>query len=326
MENGCPIEFPARFCCGLIHNSWPRRLSLPRPSGREAGCGEVTKQTVPTKVGQRHNLILPGVPIICAVQVEEQPSSCLAGKGEAGCSRRPSRASANICTRSTFMGVRATRAPCQAEQDGIQIKSDDDDDSLSRGGLLLSDFPSPPLAVSASTQATHSSSAASPSAVSEHLRTPSSRVEEITAPHSEISPTASGAPTEETASANHTTHPGSSPPPRPTNSTTREGGNTTTAAPLTTPLASSREPLLTSREAGSASHNSTTAESGEDAPISQKPGLVAIICIFVIILLIGAVVVLVKCYKGREPAFQKLDEVPMGKVTEGSPFAHFPPK
>ncbi|XP_077778181.1 putative LOC729966 homolog [Podarcis muralis] len=289
--------------------------SLERWQDREAGCGEVTKQTVPTKVGQRHNLILPGVSIICAMQVEEQPSACLAGKGEAGCSRRPLRASANICTRSTFMG-----------KDGIQIKSDDDDDSLSRGGLLLSDFPSPPIAVvSTSTQATHSSSA-SPPAVSKHLTTPSSRVEETYTPHSEISPTASETPTEETTSANRTTHPGSSPLPRPTNSTTREGDNMTTAAPLTTPLASSREPLLTSREAGSTSHNYTTAESGEDAPISQKPGLVAIICIFVIILLIGAVVVLVKCYKGREPAFQKLDEVPMGKVTEGSPFAHFPPK
>ncbi|XP_053228869.1 uncharacterized LOC729966 homolog [Podarcis raffonei] len=201
--------------------------------------------------------------------------------------------------------------------------------------------------VSVSTQTTHSSSAGSPPAFSKHPRTASSRAEEITAPHSETSPAASGgAPTEETASANHTAHLGSSPSSRPTQSTTREGDNTTTPAPLTPPQASSREPLLTShnyttgnvalglRKAcfqgkqwqASEPCVSPTAESGEDAPISQKPGLVAIICIFVVILLIGAVVVLVKCYKGREPAFQKLDEVPMGKVTEGSPFAHFPPK
>ncbi|XP_060131257.1 uncharacterized LOC729966 homolog isoform X2 [Zootoca vivipara] len=181
--------------------------------------------------------------------------------------------------------------------------------------------------VSTPTPATHSSSAVSPPAVSKRPSTASTRAEETTIPHSEISPTASEEPTEETTSANRTTHLGSSPPPRPTESTATEGGSTPSSTPLTTPLATSREPLLTSREAtGSASHNSTTAEPGEDAPISQKPGLVAVICIFLAILLIGAVLVLVKCYRGREPAFQKLDEVPMGKVTEGSPFAHFPPK
>ncbi|XP_075759032.1 putative LOC729966 homolog isoform X2 [Pelodiscus sinensis] len=77
--------------------------------------------------------------------------------------------------------------------------------------------------------------------------------------------------------------------------------------------------------------NSTTA-SGSAAPslqppsLSQSPGLVAVICIFVTILVIAAGVVTVKLCRRREPAFKKLDEVPMGKMTEDSPFARYPPK
>ncbi|XP_043391619.1 sialidase isoform X2 [Chelonia mydas] len=78
-------------------------------------------------------------------------------------------------------------------------------------------------------------------------------------------------------------------------------------------------------------NNGTTA-SGSEVPVpeqptlSQSPGLVAVICIFVAVLLIAAGVVVVKLCHRREPAFRKLDEVPMGKMTEDSPFARYPPK
>uniref|UniRef100_A0A8C0IUN2 Uncharacterized protein n=1 Tax=Chelonoidis abingdonii TaxID=106734 RepID=A0A8C0IUN2_CHEAB len=45
--------------------------------------------------------------------------------------------------------------------------------------------------------------------------------------------------------------------------------------------------------------------------LSLSPGLVVVICIFVAILLIAAGVVVVKLCRRREPAFEKLDEVPM---------------
>ncbi|KAH1174793.1 uncharacterized protein PB18E9.04c-like [Mauremys mutica] len=95
-----------------------------------------------------------------------------------------------------------------------------------------------------------------------------------------------------------------------------------------TPAASSSETHLTEQ----LGPNSSTTASGsavsslKQPTLSQSPGLVAVICIFVAILLIAAGVVVVKLCRRREPAFKKLDEVPMGKMTEDSPFARYPPK
>ncbi|CAM4629212.1 uncharacterized homolog [Lepidochelys kempii] len=94
----------------------------------------------------------------------------------------------------------------------------------------------------------------------------------------------------------------------------------------------SSTPAASSSESHTTEPNNGATASGSEVPVpeqptlSQSPGLVAVICIFVAILLIAAGVVVVKLCRRREPAFRKLDEVPMGKMTEDSPFARYPPK
>ncbi|XP_053323946.1 uncharacterized LOC729966 homolog [Spea bombifrons] len=60
--------------------------------------------------------------------------------------------------------------------------------------------------------------------------------------------------------------------------------------------------------------------------LSDNPGLVAVICIFVSILCIAVVVVAVKTCQKKEPEFEKLDDVPMNGINEEAPFARYPPK
>ncbi|XP_034439688.1 uncharacterized protein PB18E9.04c-like [Hippoglossus hippoglossus] len=56
---------------------------------------------------------------------------------------------------------------------------------------------------------------------------------------------------------------------------------------------------------------------------ASNPGLVAIICIFCIVLVLALVVAAVKCSSRSRNNFERLEDVPMGKVNEGSPFAHY---
>ncbi|KAL8177920.1 UNVERIFIED_CONTAM: hypothetical protein K2H54_023494 [Gekko kuhli] len=92
-----------------------------------------------------------------------------------------------------------------------------------------------------------------------------------------------------------------------------------TTAAAASPFDESSPPAASS--AASSRLPQAAAGSTEDPPLPRNPGLVAVICIFVSILVIGAVVILVKSCRHRQSAFQKLDEVPMAKVTEEYPFA-----
>ncbi|XP_061093476.1 protein CIST1-like [Conger conger] len=60
--------------------------------------------------------------------------------------------------------------------------------------------------------------------------------------------------------------------------------------------------------------------------LARNPGLVAVICIFAIVLVLLLAVAIAKSMKSRGPQFEKLDDVQMNKMTEESPFARFPPK
>ncbi|KAG8126794.1 hypothetical protein E2320_021856 [Naja naja] len=102
---------------------------------------------------------------------------------------------------------------------------------------------------------------------------------------------------------------------KPNDSTTTNGGSMT----------GSKEPL-TSQMAISINGSTQAGQLSPEPAFSTKPGLVVVICLFVIVLVIGAVVVLIKFCRRKEPAFKKLDEVPMRKVAEDSPFARYPPK
>ncbi|XP_061458010.1 uncharacterized LOC729966 homolog [Rhineura floridana] len=138
------------------------------------------------------------------------------------------------------------------------------------------------------------------------------------------SPTANNTtpPIDNSTIATTVTHLGPSPSPSPSAATDSTSAEISVAtSPGVTMSFSHSVAPSTSRSPG------TAEPDDKETPLSEKPGLVAIICIFLAIILIGAVVVLLKCYRGREPAFKKLDEVPMqGKVAEDSPFARYPPK
>ncbi|XP_060934077.1 protein CIST1-like [Limanda limanda] len=57
--------------------------------------------------------------------------------------------------------------------------------------------------------------------------------------------------------------------------------------------------------------------------LASNPGLVAIIFIFCIVIILALVVAAVKCSPSSRNNFERLEDVPMGKVNEGSPFAHY---
>ncbi|XP_070588924.1 uncharacterized homolog [Erythrolamprus reginae] len=109
-----------------------------------------------------------------------------------------------------------------------------------------------------------------------------------------------------------------------TSSATKTSDSTTHWSSLTSPAGSKESFTMLTAE----SFNGST-QAGQTSPqpaFSAKPGLVVVICLFAFVLVIVAAVVLIKCCRPKEPAFKKLDEVPMGKVAEDSPFARYPPK
>ncbi|XP_063311665.1 uncharacterized LOC729966 homolog [Pelobates fuscus] len=73
-------------------------------------------------------------------------------------------------------------------------------------------------------------------------------------------------------------------------------------------------------------NGTNTEETQASKGLSDNPGLVAVICIFVSIVCITMVVFAVKLCQKKEPEFEKLNEVPMNGMNEEAPFARYPPK
>ncbi|KAM3856084.1 putative LOC729966 homolog isoform 2-T2 [Vipera latastei] len=109
-----------------------------------------------------------------------------------------------------------------------------------------------------------------------------------------------------------------------TSSATKTNYSTSNGLTMTFPTGSKEH--LTSQMAGSINGTTQAGQLSPEPAFSTKPGLVVVICLFVFVLVIGTFVLLIKCCRPKEPAFKKLDEVPMRKVAEDSPFARYPPK
>ncbi|XP_040509716.1 uncharacterized LOC729966 homolog isoform X3 [Gallus gallus] len=99
------------------------------------------------------------------------------------------------------------------------------------------------------------------------------------------------------------------------------------------PTASSSAPLTTapsSTPPTSAPSNLTTVpnHTWSSAQPSSKPnpGVVVVVCLFVAVLVGAVAMLLVRLRCCGKPRFQRLDEVPMGKVSEESHFARHPPR
>ncbi|KAM8888233.1 putative LOC729966 homolog [Synchiropus picturatus] len=121
------------------------------------------------------------------------------------------------------------------------------------------------------------------------------------------------------------------------NTTTTQTPNTTGVMPSTTILVTWKS-SWTSNETNpgraiaaaklfnnSESHNTTFPFDWniKQHILLKNPGLVAIICIFCIFLALVLFVGSVKCVHAPKSNFERLEEVPLGKVTEESPFARY---
>ncbi|XP_026766630.3 uncharacterized protein LOC113524462 isoform X2 [Pangasianodon hypophthalmus] len=103
---------------------------------------------------------------------------------------------------------------------------------------------------------------------------------------------------------------------------------TTKLASVTTILSSTEESGKTATSTGKVNMTPSSASSnkGEDS-LAKNPGLVAILCIFFIILALVIVVAIAKIISCRKsPQFERLEDLPMNKMNEDAPFARYPPK
>ncbi|XP_074058330.1 putative LOC729966 homolog [Macrotis lagotis] len=72
---------------------------------------------------------------------------------------------------------------------------------------------------------------------------------------------------------------------------------------------------------------STKLESSTSSVETQRnPSVVIVVCLFVSILVLGSVLVAVKCCRKNVKGFEKMDEMSMETVREEAPFARFPPQ
>ncbi|XP_035508685.1 mucin-3B-like [Morone saxatilis] len=130
--------------------------------------------------------------------------------------------------------------------------------------------------------------------------------------------TAVPSPTTSLLSPNRTeeTHPS---PPAATNQTSNE---TVSHGPTFLPASESPNVTATTTTTVNTTSPGLSHDWGK-GDLAANPGLVAILCIFCIVLALVLVVVTVKCIRSPRSNFERLDDVPMGKMSEESPFAHY---
>ncbi|XP_045155182.1 uncharacterized LOC729966 homolog [Echinops telfairi] len=116
----------------------------------------------------------------------------------------------------------------------------------------------------------------------------------------------------------------SSPPP--TAATPRNTSMTLPWGP--TPLSTQTEPSSTTSVTTSQTASASgPTPGGPRAPeLQRNPGVVVAVCLLVSVLVIGSVVMAVRCCQKKESKFRKLDEVSMGVLSERSSFAYPLPK
>ncbi|XP_044514583.1 DNA-directed RNA polymerase II subunit rpb1-like [Gracilinanus agilis] len=132
-----------------------------------------------------------------------------------------------------------------------------------------------------------------------------------TSPTSYPTPSHSGSPSS-TSSHSHSTSHNS----RPFSPTPPEGSSPSSSISSGAPTAATDRTLSTTKLGISASAGGN----------QRNPGVVIVVCLFVSILVLGSVVVAVKCCRKDMRSFQKMDEVPMETVREEAPFARYPPQ
>lgn len=174
-----------------------------------------------------------------------------------------------------------------------------------------------PTSVTNSNNVSLSSVASTPQHThTQHLSTATHQITTaVTSKNVSSSPPPSTAPqtpnrTEETPSSPHTQ-----------TTLTHQTSNETVSNGTTLP-SGSESPNVTTTTTVNTTSPGLSQDWGKDA-FAGNPGLVAIICIFFIIFALVLVVVTVKCIGSPRANFERLEDVPMGKVNEESPFAQY---
>ncbi|XP_060796546.1 protein CIST1-like isoform X3 [Neoarius graeffei] len=120
-----------------------------------------------------------------------------------------------------------------------------------------------------------------------------------------------------TSSQSHTLSHGEINTTNPNNTTLVVSNSSGTTALRTTELASVITILSSPGEPA-------PSNKGQDS-LARNPGLVAILCIFCIVLALVIVVAIAKLISCRKTSqFERLDDVPMSKIKEDAPFARYP--
>ncbi|XP_060796544.1 uncharacterized protein LOC132898893 isoform X1 [Neoarius graeffei] len=130
-----------------------------------------------------------------------------------------------------------------------------------------------------------------------------------------------------TSSQSHTLSHGEINTTNPNNTTLVVSNSSGTTALRTTELASVITILSSPGEPGKTlitTPSSAPSNKGQDS-LARNPGLVAILCIFCIVLALVIVVAIAKLISCRKTSqFERLDDVPMSKIKEDAPFARYP--
>ncbi|XP_070410320.1 uncharacterized homolog isoform X2 [Nothobranchius furzeri] len=105
---------------------------------------------------------------------------------------------------------------------------------------------------------------------------------------------------------------------------TEETSSSNTTLNTTTARMSNRTQTVPSSELLNVTATSSGLSSNwRKDDFATNPGLVAVMCLFCIVLALSLVVIMVKCFHSPRSNFEKLEDMPMGKVSEESPFAHY---
>ncbi|KAK5869708.1 hypothetical protein PBY51_024406 [Eleginops maclovinus] len=148
---------------------------------------------------------------------------------------------------------------------------------------------------------------------------PSTTLQTTNAITTKTGSSASLQPSPQTPKRTEETLPSVTPPPQTT--TTNNTSNETVSHEATLPPASDSAKVPAASTANTTSQGLSPEWTNGD--LEKNPGLVAILCIFCIVFILLLIVATVKCIQSPRSNFERLEDVPMSKVNEASPFAQY---
>ncbi|KAL4634788.1 endochitinase A-like [Arapaima gigas] len=188
------------------------------------------------------------------------------------------------------------------------------------GSFVVSQMPSSTNAASSpdtSTMKTNSEAFTTSTAVSRNPSSPTKETDSPPAATSRDSPSSS----EPRTSVSSTIHVNTTDPAGNTTSEPSSATALTLSSSLTTVVSS-----LTSATNVTEANEKISPNTEVVGDVAQSPGVVAVLCIFFIAVALLLTIGIAKAISSKKNKFEKLEDLPMNKMNEGSPFAQYPPK